>query len=55
MEKTLTIINVKMVGSPKEKNLVQGKKREHVKIWREIFTDVRSQWAQAEHGRFHRS
>jgi hypothetical protein len=53
MEKTMTM-NVKMVGTEKVKDMVQGRKRNHVTIWREILRDVRSQCEEAEHGRFHR-
>ncbi len=52
MEKTMTM-NVKMVGTEKVKDMVQGRKRNHVAIWREILKDVRSQCEEAEHGRFH--
>ena len=52
MEKTITM-NVKVAGFHKEKEMVQGPKRDHVKIWREILRDVRSQWEEAEYGKSH--
>jgi len=58
MEKTMTI-NGKMVvaGASGDCSTPQGTldRRGHLKVWRQIYQDVRRQWAEAEHSRPRRS
>lgn len=54
MEKTITIngkqIADYLVDSVNSKQVSENR-RDHVKVWREIYQDVRRQWAEAEHYR----
>ncbi len=58
MEKTMAM-NERTVGIENTKEVVKemarDMKRGHVAIWLEILRDVRGQWEEAEHGRFHRT
>lgn len=51
MEKTTTIERKMMVdhsGHSESGKQVLKDRRDHLKVWREIYQDVRRQWAEAE-------
>lgn len=54
MEKSVAI-NGKVASKSGIRAQASGKyaesTRDHLKVWREIYQDVRRQWAEAEHGR----
>ena len=54
MEKAVTVIGraaaVKGLGAQDAKSDAQVRK-DHLKVWKEIYQDVRRQWAEAEHKR----
>jgi hypothetical protein len=51
MEKTITV-NGKMIAGTSvdsaKSSQVSKNRRDHLKVWREIYQDVRRQWAEAE-------
>ena len=54
MEKTMDI-DGKVMDSAAARSVrelcVSRSRKEHVRVWREIYQDVRRQWMEAEHGR----
>lgn len=54
MEKTLRMEGDLAAARQRAEGSVEGSAedpREHLRIWREIYRDVRRQWIEAEHGR----
>ena len=56
MEKTMTM-NEQIVRTENRKGVVKemsrNKTKGHLAIWLEILRDVRNQWEEAEHDRYH--
>ena len=54
MEKTVTVIG-KAIANTMSRDLEAGRsveeRKDHLKVWREIYQDVRRQWAEAEGNR----
>jgi len=54
MEKTMTINGRVRTGEAQRVSTTPQdtlNRRDHLKVWREIYQDVRRQWAEAEHTR----
>ena len=54
MEKTVTVIGKAAAGSGSRDLIVRRsveERKDHLKVWRKIYQDVRRQWAEAENSR----
>ena len=54
MEKSVTVIGKAAAGSVLRDQVTrrnEADRKDHLKIWRQIYQDVRNQWAEAEYGK----